>query len=228
MAHHYIDGPLHTHSCDWLPTFNSCFHWQRGFLKPVKWSWFVKSAEFSLKDIQRKRRIDLWTWTQNFHLVFSDHSRWGTESRPSLRRREKCSALVDQVRVWGEELEEELSGLKFSEKESSPSEAHMQSAVAGRSLLPDSFPQKSSETEPSSASLWLWQFMLRSLPPSSFFLARLTAARRETDTEAILTASQRSSIAELWSCLKRRPAARTRAVSVHCGVKPVSTNLTAV
>ncbi len=32
----------------------------------------------------------------------------------------------------------------------------------------------------------------------------------------------------LWSCLKQEPAARTRAVFVHCGVKPVSMNLTAV
>lgn len=32
----------------------------------------------------------------------------------------------------------------------------------------------------------------------------------------------------LWSCVKWEPGARTLAVFVHCGVKPVSMNLTAV
>lgn len=149
----------------------------------------------------------------------------------SFRCREKCSALV-KASGSGASMRRRAGGETFGfevQWERVRARArHTCRALAGCSLLPDSFPQKSSETEPSSASLWLWQFMLHNLPPSFFFLARLTAARRETDTEAILTASQRSSIAELWSCLKRGPAARTWAVFVHCGVKPVSTNLTAV
>lgn len=155
------------------------------------------------------------------HFLFRDHGRCGMEHRSDsctldlikVSWKMYGSGNGVQIRCEGAELEEKL---KVQLK--STSGEHAESRLDTVSFL-----TYSSKTKQCSASLRLPEHFVSQPPSNSSSLAWLTAVKRKTETEAILTFDSR-----LWSCLKQQPAARTRAVFVHCGVKPVSMNLTAV
>lgn len=140
------------------------------------------------------------------HFLSRDHRRCGTEHRSLLQLDGctlglikvswKCIALVKVCRSGVKECSWRRN---LSSVWKSPAPVKYTCRVlAGYSLLPDLFTKKFSETKHFSASLWLWEHFVShtTQPPSnSFSLAWLTAVKRKTETEAILTANQRSSIA---------------------------------
>lgn len=151
------------------------------------------------------------------HFQFRDHRQCWTEQSSLLEFIMRCLNIWLCDHLWKTGAGEEACGKKFSLKEWASSTVSMHSAGNSSLAYSPGNPMK------------------KSLPPCAFdkTLTPTLSDRGNNCEESVwywgdIDGRTQEFDSRLWSCLKQWPAVRTRTVTVHCGVKLVSMNLTAV
>lgn len=176
------------------------------------------------------------------HFLFRDHRRCGTEQRSLLQLNSytlnlikmswKCAALVKKKRkrvdqVWSCTAVGETCRTKVQYK-SSTSEIQSASWILSPSWLmhQEIVWNKTVYCTPTVMTRLCLSSYTISLQLSLSGMANSCEEKDRHRGDIDVRPEEFDS--RLWNCLKQGPAARTQAVFVHCGVKPVSMNLTAV